>query len=196
VTTTILPNRTALELVVFCAYDDTGLGSVALIDEPLLAWNVAVDPPLPVVIDSASLPAAPPDTTPVVSPQWLFVALVDLKKNDPTGFNIGLKWRVDVRTPDSGFCRQFWRLPRLARHQQRRRARSRRIAANDVGLDHRVSALGGQSGMKKSPAGKGPGGAVINHRPAQSSMRAETLSALGAVGHGQGATLRKSAKTA
>jgi hypothetical protein len=42
VTTTILPNRSAAELVIFCGYDDTGLDTVCLIDEPLIACNATI----------------------------------------------------------------------------------------------------------------------------------------------------------
>lgn len=64
------------EMLVSCTYDSTGLAYVNLIDNHLIGWVVDTtmppeSPPAPAVV--GGLPAAAPDTDPVISPQWVVV---------------------------------------------------------------------------------------------------------------------------
>jgi hypothetical protein len=62
-------------MIVTCSYDPTGLAWVILEDHPVVAWMIddtGTLPPAPAIL--RSMPALPPDTTPVNSPTWIMVA--------------------------------------------------------------------------------------------------------------------------
>jgi hypothetical protein len=63
---------TADDIIVACNYDPTGLVWCDMFDNHALAWAIdttGASQPEPVVV--GSLPPAPPDTSPVVSPTWV-----------------------------------------------------------------------------------------------------------------------------
>jgi hypothetical protein len=72
---TLAVNPNVGTIVITCDYDPTGLAWVVLQDHPVLAWMVdetsSGAPAYPILL--RSLPATPPDNSPIQSPLWIMM---------------------------------------------------------------------------------------------------------------------------